>query len=175
MNALESYGLKPAAQAREYATVPLLALRAPIRFYRPWLLAVLLATAALASGCAESEQVERQSNLQAIAAYYSQFLAHHRGQLPANEEEFKEFIQAKGGEALAYKGLSVDELFMSSRDGKPFVVRYRVDKSWPAPDLVAYEQEGRDGIRHGATSIGGYAVISDEEFRDGTTRPAAAR
>jgi hypothetical protein len=136
---------------------------------------VLFAVAALISGCGESDEVEQQSNLRAIAAYYSQFLAHHRGQLPANEEEFKKFIQAKGGEALAYKGLSVDELFVSSRDGKPFVVRYRGDKSWPARDLVAYEQEGRDGTRHGATSIGGYAVISDEEFRDGRTVPAAAR
>jgi hypothetical protein len=136
--------------------------------------AVLSAVCVLAGGCAEGEQVERQSNLQAIAAYYSQFLAHHRGQSPANEEEFKKFIQAKGGEALAYKGLSVDELLISSRDGKPFVVKYRGDKSWPLPELVAYEQEGDDGIRHGATSVGEYAVISDEEFRSGKTHPTAA-
>ena len=94
--------------------------------------------------------------------------------MPATEEEFKKFIQVKGGEALTYKGLSVDELFISTRDGKPFVVRYRGDKSWPLPDLVAYEQEGRDGIRHGATSIGGYTVMSDEEFRNGKNVPSAA-
>jgi hypothetical protein len=135
---------------------------------------VLSLVCAIAGGCAKSEQVERQSNLQAIAAYYSQFLAHHRGQLPANEEEFKKFIQAKGGEALSYKGLSVDELFVSSRDGKPFVVKYRGDKSWPLPDVIAYEQEGDDGIRHGATSVGEYTVISDEEFRSGKTHRAAA-
>jgi hypothetical protein len=134
---------------------------------------VLSFMCAVALGCAEGEQVERQSNLQAIAAYYSQFLAHHRGQLPANEEEFKKFIQAKGGEALEYKGLSVDELFISSRDGKPFVVKYRGDKSWPLPDVVAYEQEGDDGLRHGATSVGEYTVIADEEFRQKAIQPAA--
>jgi hypothetical protein len=149
-------------------------LRFEFALYRPLSLAVLLAMAALASGCAEGEQVERQSNLQAIAAYYSQFLAHHRGQLPANEEEFKKFIQAKGGEALSYKGLSVDQLFISSRDEKPFLVKYRGDKSWPLPEVVVYEQEGADGIRHGATSVGEYTVISDEEFRSAKTLPAAA-
>jgi hypothetical protein len=130
--------------------------------------------AALASGCTDGEQVEQQPNLRAIAAYYSQFLAHHRGQLPASEEEFKKFIQAKGGEALSYKGLSVDELLISSRDGKPFVVKYRGAKSWPLPEVVIYEQEGDDGIRHGATSVGEYTVISDEQFRSGKTSPAAA-
>jgi hypothetical protein len=128
----------------------------------------------VASGCAESEQVEQQPNLRAIAAYYSQFLAHHRGQLPANEEEFKKFIQAKGGEALSYKGLTVDELFISSRDSKPFVVKYRGNKSWPLPQVIAYEQDGNDGIRHGATSVGEYTIISNEEFRSGNTPPAAA-
>jgi hypothetical protein len=133
----------------------------------------MLALGALVGGCSDGEQIEQQSNLRAIAAYYSQFLAHNRGQLPANQEEFKKFIQAKGGEALSYKGLSVDELFTSSRDGKPFVVKYRGDKSWPLPDVIVYEQEGDDGLRHGATSIGGYTVISDEEFRSGKTLPTA--
>jgi hypothetical protein len=142
--------------------------------YRPLSLTVLLAMAVLSSGCANGEQIEQQPNLRAIAAYYSQFLAHHRGQLPANEEEFKKFIQAKGGEALSFKGLTVDELFASSRDGKPFVIKYRDVKSWPLPDVVAYEQEGDDGMRHGATSVGEYTVISDEEFRIGKPLPAAA-
>jgi hypothetical protein len=137
-------------------------------------LAVLLAMTVLASGCAQSDEVDQQPNLRAIAAYYSQFLAHHRGQLPANEEEFKKFIQAKGGEALSFKGLTVDELFTSSRDGKPFVVKYRGVTSWPLPEVVAYEQEGDDGVRHGATSVGEYTVISDEEFHSGKTPPAAA-
>jgi hypothetical protein len=141
---------------------------APLRFefaaYPPLSLTVLLAMAVLSSGCADGEQIEQQPNLRAIAAYYSQFLAHHRGQLPANEEEFKKFIQAKGGEALSFKGLTVDELFTSSRDGKPFVIKYRNVKSWPLPEVIAYEQDGDDGMRHGATSVGEYTVISDEEF-----------
>jgi hypothetical protein len=150
-------------------------LRFEVVVYRPLSLAAMLALGALLGGCGQSEQVEEQSNLRAIAAYYSQFLAHNRGQLPANEEDFKKFIQAKGGAALSHKGLSVDELFVSSRDGKPFVVKYRGDKSWPLPEVVAYEREGRDGIRHGSTSVGGYTVISDEQFRSGKTLPAAAK
>jgi hypothetical protein len=143
--------------------------------YRPLSLAATLALSAIVGGCSESNQIEEQSNLRAIAAYYSQYLAQNRGLLPANEGDFKKFITAKGGEALSYKGLSVDDLFTSSRDGKPFVIKYRGDKSWPLPDLIAYEQEGDDGIRHGATSVGGYAIISDEEFRSGKTFPATAK
>jgi hypothetical protein len=41
------------------------------------------------------------------------------------------------------------------------------------PDVVAYEQEGGDGIRHGATIVGEYTVISDEEFRQIASNPAA--
>jgi hypothetical protein len=39
--------------------------------------------------------------------------------------------------------------------------------------VVAYEQEGGDGIRHGATIVGEYTVISDEEFRQIASNPAA--
>ena len=136
---------------------------------------IMLLIGALVAGCADGEQYEQQSNLRAIAAYYSQYLAHNRGQLPANEEDFKNFIKAKGGEALAHKGLSVDDLFISSQDGKPFVVKYRSDKSWPLSDVVAYEQEGRDGIRHVATSVGGYEIVSEEEFRSQKLARAAAK
>jgi hypothetical protein len=149
-------------------------LRFDVVVYRPLSLAAMLTLGALVGGCGQSEQVEEQTNLRAIAAYYSQYLAHHRGQLPANAEDFKRFIKSKGSEALSYKGLSVDDLFTSSRDGKPYIVKYRGDKSWPMPDLVACDQEGRDGIRHCATSVGGYTVVSDEEFRGGKSVPAAA-
>jgi hypothetical protein len=124
-------------------------------------------------GCAKSGQREEITNLRSLAAYYSQFLAHNRGRLPANEKDFKNFIKAKGGTALSYKGLSVDDLFVSSRDDKPFVVKYGNDKSWRLADIVIYEQEGRGGTRHAATSIGGYAVMSEEEFSGGKSASIA--
>ena len=142
--------------------------------FRPLSLVTMLALGVLVVGCTESKPVKEQTNLRAIAAYYSQYPAHNRGLMPANEKEFKSFIQAKGGAALSHKGMSIDDLFTSSRDGKPFVVRYRGDKSWPLPNVVAYEQEGHDGTRHAVTDVGGYVVITDEEFRSGKSAPVAA-
>jgi hypothetical protein len=142
--------------------------------YWPLPLATMLAVCLLSGGCSRSQDVEQQSDLRAIAAYYSQFPAHNRGQVPASEKEFKSFVKAKGGAALSHKGLSMDDLFTSDRDGKPFIVKYRGDKAWPLPEVVAYEQDGRDGIRHAVTDLGGYVVITDEEFRSGKTTPAAA-
>jgi hypothetical protein len=130
---------------------------------------------ALTFGCGKGEQVVQQSNLRSLAAYYSQYLAQHRGNLPANEKDFKKFITADLGGAQPQVASSVDDLFISNRDGKPFVVKYRGDKSWPLPDMVAYEQEGRDGTRHVATSVGGYDEVTEEKFRQKMAAVAAKR
>jgi hypothetical protein len=138
------------------------------RYRPPALLALLLAWTFIV-GCGGSEQVEEESNLRSLAAYYSQYQAHHRGNLPASEKDFKDFIRADLGASEPQAAASVDDLFISNRDGKPFVIKYRGDKSWSLPGLVAYEQEGHDGTRHVATSVGGYAAMSEEEFRSEQT------
>jgi hypothetical protein len=78
--------------------------------------------------------------------------------LPVNEKAFKDFIAARG------INTTMDDLFTSKRDGKPFVVKYRSDKSWPLAEVAIYEQEGREGIRDVATVTGGYERWSDEMF-----------
>jgi hypothetical protein len=128
-------------------------------------LSVLLCCCAFATGCGESEKEEEQSNLRSLAAFYNQYRALHRGQLPADEKDFKDFI-AKSGST------NVDSLFISNRDGTPYVVKYRGDKSWAHREIIAYEQEGRDGSREVATVVGGYEKLSEEEF--GKQMPPAA-
>jgi hypothetical protein len=119
----------------------------------------LLFCCGLLAGCAGNiEEEEGQTNLRGLAAYYGQYRAEHRGQIPANEKDFKEYI-AKSG-----TNITMDALFTSNRDGQPFVVKYGSDKSWPLPAATIYEQEGRNGIRHIATTTGGYERWSDEEF-----------
>jgi hypothetical protein len=123
----------------------------------------------LASGCTKTEPEEEQSNLRSLAVYYNQYQASHRGQLPANEEDFKNFITTSSGKT------NVDSLFVSNRDGKPFVVKYRGDKSWAHPEIIAYEQEGRGGTRDVATLTGGYERLSEEKFQQQMTARAAKR
>jgi hypothetical protein len=124
---------------------------------------------ALVAGCAESEQEEEQSNLRSLAAYYNQYRAHNRGQSPADEKDFKNFIAKSGGSA------KVDSVFTSNRDGKPYVIKYRGDKSWTHPEIIAYEQEGRDGSREVATVVGGYEKWPEEEFQKQMSAGAVKR
>jgi hypothetical protein len=121
------------------------------------------------AGCAGKERNEEQSNLRSLAVYYGQYRAQHRGQSPANEKEFKEFITKVGSKA------TMEALFTSNRDGKPFVVKYRNDKSWPLPEVAIYEQEGRDGVRDIATVLGGYERWSDELFKQQLAAAATKR
>jgi hypothetical protein len=126
---------------------------------RSYLCLIVLCWCALTAGCGGDRDKQReQSNLRALAVYYGQYQAMNRGQLPADEKDFKDFI-VKGG-----INTDLDSMFISIRDGKPFVVRYRRSKTWPLPDIVIYEQDGRDGTRDVATVVGGYEKMSDEEF-----------
>jgi hypothetical protein len=137
----------------------------------------LLLTCLLAPGCSsDSGPYKEESNLRALAAYYSQFNAANRGQIPANEKAFKEYIKAeRSARGLPAGDEDVNAFFVSNRDGKPFVVRYRGDKSWPYGDLVAYETEGSGGTRHVATLMGGYEEMSEEQFQNKKVSPVAAK
>jgi hypothetical protein len=101
--------------------------------------------------------------------YYNQYRANHRGQLPANENDFKSFIAKSSGKP------NVDSVLISNRDDKPFVIKYRGDKSWLLRNLIAYEQEGRNGVRDAADAAGGYQKLSDEEFQKKMNASAAKR
>jgi hypothetical protein len=118
------------------------------------------------AGCGSPARQEEMPSLRLLSSFYAQYRGHHRGQLARDEADLKQFIASVQGEALPRTGIaSVDELFISTRDGKPFVVKYRGNRSWPLPEAVAYESEGRDGTRFVATIGGGLGEISDDELR----------
>jgi hypothetical protein len=137
---------------------------------------VLLLACALAGGCATRAGEEHQTNLRGLAAFHGQYQAKNRGQMPPNEKAFKEFIaadlSAAGAPASADK---IDAMFVSNRDGKPFVIRYAGDKSWQFPRLIAYEQEGLNGTRHVGYALGGVEAVSEEQFTKMTVPSTAQR
>jgi hypothetical protein len=135
---------------------------------REWSLPITLMLACtLAGGCSSgSEPYTEESNLRALAAYYGQYVAANRGQLPPNEKAFREYIKAeRTARGVPASDADVDAFFVSNRDGKPFVIRYRGDKSWAYGELVAYEQQGAGGNRHVATLMGGYEEMAEEQFQ----------
>jgi hypothetical protein len=139
-----------------------------------WLSAALLFvfSLCLAGGCSENQSAEReQSNLKPLAVFYGQYLGQHRGQPPANEQDFKKFLEAMGKDRLASMQVkSVDELFVSPRDGKPYVILYgSVSKSGaelPSTTVIAYEQAGKGGKRFIARILGAVEEIDEAKFKE---------
>ncbi|MBA3484608.1 MAG: hypothetical protein H0T51_22620 [Pirellulales bacterium] len=86
------------------------------------------------------------------------------GRPPKDEGEFKEAIGKSDVDLKALKVESLDELFVSERDGQPMVVAYG-----PSPfgvDVVAYEQTGVNGMRQVGHKIGMVEEVDEARFRE---------
>lgn len=135
----------------------------PIRLY------VFLIVGCLQVGCGNSTTSVNEerlgSNLSELAVWYHRFVSTHSGRPPGDEENFKKFIQAYGFQADTGRGINtVDDLFMSPRDQKPYIVVYGKQGSF-VPDIIAYEQDGVDGRRWLASSMTTVAEVDSEKFR----------
>ncbi len=128
----------------------------------------------LVAGCG-SQQVNReeeQSNLKPLATLYGQYIGQHRGQPPATEAAFKEFVKSQGKPLLdSFGKTNVDELFISNRDGKPYVIRCGAAAAQGPPGpagqpVVIYEQEGVDGKRFVASSMGAVEQVDEARFKE---------
>jgi hypothetical protein len=140
------------------------------------LIVALCVCGAMAAGCTSGAGEEHQTNLRGLAAYYSQFKAKNRGEAPKNEKALKDYIDADLSAAGAPTSADkIDALFVSNRDGKPFAIRYSGDKSWQYPELMAYEQEGRNNMRHVAYALGGVEALTDEQFNKMSVPSGAQR
>ena len=121
-------------------------------------------------GCGGPRSAEpEKTSLSALAKMYSQFQAHHRGQLPPNEQELKQFISDTGAALLDELGYSsADDLFVSDRDGQPYVVLYGnsviMSDELPGGGLIAYEKDGVDGVRFVAYRVGLVEEMAADRF-----------
>jgi hypothetical protein len=105
-----------------------------------------------------------ESNLRLIGVLYSQYLSAHQGEAPRSAEDFRAFVDSLGPGVLERAGLSeIDDLFVSTRDGKLLAVKYESEK-WPLEGAIAYEQVGADGTRFVVADLGGVTEIPNAEF-----------
>jgi hypothetical protein len=121
-------------------------------------------------GCGGCQQATgaRDADNKELQQLGNQFMEFFRaqGKTPADEDEFKQFIAA-GMTDVKRKILGItdiNKLFVSPRDGKPFVVRYGMKISSAPPtssaetvlngDVIAYEAAGSGGYRHVFSSLG---------------------
>lgn len=131
-----------------------------------------------ALGCQTSPDTKAASNneLKQLGGQYMDFFR-ARGKTPADEKEFKEFITANMTDVKRQLlGITdIEKLFISPRDGKPFVVRYELKMSSGPPtsgegtlingDVIAYESVGSGGFRHVTSSLGQLTELSLEDLR----------
>ena len=124
----------------------------------------------------EPNRVQEESGLKPLAIFYGRFVAQHQGMPPQNEVEFKAYLKepANVEELLEiHKVADIDALFVSSRDKKPYIVIYGpTSGEGPAgAPVVAYEQEGVDGKRFVASSMGAVEEVDAVRFQKMVPNP----
>ena len=107
----------------------------------------VLAILPLIVGCGPSGPSDGDvdsSQLQQLARWYGNFPTVNRGRMPGDEAQLKAHITQHAGDSVA----SVDDLFVSERDGQPYVMLYGKDAANPGNGgVVGYEALGVEGKR----------------------------
>ncbi len=117
----------------------------------------------------------QESNIKPLAMFYGQFIAQNQGRPPADEAEFKRFIQSRGPAALQQFGVSdVESLFISTRDNLPYKVAYGGAQGPPnlvGQPVVVYEQQGVGGKRYVANTLGAVEEVDEARFKELVPNP----
>jgi hypothetical protein len=97
--------------------------------------------------------------------------ARQKGKTPNSEQEFKQFI-ASIGTVLADRTraganiTSTDELFISERDGQPYIVFYGTRPKGVGNDVLAFEQLGVGGKRYVGYGLGFVEELDEQRFSE---------
>ncbi len=125
---------------------------------------VLLAVFVGISGCSNPGEARDTSDLNSLAVYYLDYLRANR-RPPPDEAALRAHIEAAPPENRERNhATDIDSVFVSPRDGKPYIVLYGEATGGRAPDVYAYEAEGANGQRWVAYSLGYVREVDAEEF-----------
>ncbi len=114
----------------------------------------LLLIVAVTSGCGPkgpSIAEQNNTNILRARAAYGVFLVGHGMQGPKSKEELMEYLKTSETARVKLAKMdvspeSMDEIFISDRDGEPFKIRYGVKGM--ADHAVIFESVGVDGKRY---------------------------
>jgi hypothetical protein len=110
--------------------------------------------------------------LERLFEYYQSYTADKK-KPPSDEKALKDYIAGLPADRREAAGMveTVDELFVSPRDGQKYVVRYKLRLDPGAePEAVAWEAVGQGGMRLVALSIGYVQEYGEEEFKELKTK-----
>jgi hypothetical protein len=134
------------------------------------LTAVVLAIA----GCSSDTDIyggstERQTKvtMNVLSIIYGEYLDSHNGNPPKNSGEFRKYLESQREELRRYNVENIDQLLLSPRDGKPFVIicgKRSAPSDAPDTPWAAYEQNGNEGKRMAVQVRGGVHELTDENI-----------
>jgi hypothetical protein len=127
---------------------------------------MLPAFAAALVGCSRNEGgglKQEMSHVRLLTSLYSRATS-KLGHVPRDQQEFKQAIAILAVKPEKMKVNSIDELFVSERDGQPLVVVYGTLPK--ASDVVVYEQTGVDGKRQVGHRIGMVEELDEAGYND---------
>ena len=137
-----------------------------------WLV-LLLGALAVVAGCTQNNPARRiaaanDSNILRLSNLYQAYRLHKGNQGPKDEADIKNFLQQDLTptrlERMGVDPNNIDGLFISDRDGQPFVVRYGVGGGLGATDAVVFEQQGRDGKRQVGFTNGSVEEVDSARY-----------
>lgn len=128
---------------------------------------LLLAVGGLVAGCAPPKDAAARSNIGEITGHYLRYAGANANKSPPDEAAFRKFMEG-------IKVADIDAVLRSSRDGKPYVVRYGADlkgdptkASLPPSDqpkiVILHEAEGIAGKKLTATHAGLTFEVADPD------------
>lgn len=105
---------------------------------------------------------------------YGRFIGANKGRGPKDEQELKTFIKGRSQEELSNLGISdIDSLFVSSRDKKPYKLKFESKPSVPgqSSNIFAWEQDGIGGKRFVAGTLGEILEVDQAKFQQLVPNP----
>jgi hypothetical protein len=136
---------------------------------------VLLSCSVLIMGCSSHDPASRigEMNDMRIKQLANLYMAHQTrngSNGPKDEAAFREFIQKKMPahrlEMMRVDPAKIDELFVSDRDGQPFVIRYGQSGGVMSKTPVVFEKEGKDGTLQVAFTNGQVEEVDSTRYQE---------
>jgi len=127
------------------------------------LILALSALTLIGCGSGGNSEVRKQglSHVRLLTSLHAR-VSSELGRYPNDEAEFKAALAKANLTLDAMKVSSIDELFVSERDGQPLVVVY--GQAPAGSDIVVYEQTGVDGRRQVGHRIGMVEEVDQARF-----------
>jgi hypothetical protein len=140
-----------------------------------WSTVTIFAMGIVCIGCSRDDPGSRigamnDTRIKQLANLYMAHQMRHGSNGPKDEAEFKTFI--KSGmpshrlEMMRVDPAKVDDLFVSERDGQPFVIKYGQSGGPMSQLAVVFEKEGQAGKKQVGFTNGKVEELDDAKYQE---------